>query len=361
MGTHFAILISSGAEWTPLHDIPFRHLHHPPIRNPGLEAQPRIYRILTPSSIHTKHAFDRLVNASTKSATTGVRSNSIFLCRGVPRQPNLDDHSHLWEYAMPAELAERLETFLTSEDVGVQRIDVSNSATVFILLQAKPQKGGGGTTSIQGPEDLSYEIAASLDEEISDDIDLPRGPHLEHIFPTGFPHLRYQRLFTSHGEGHVSWLLWQGGRFVLKRLLTGRRVRFASWYDDQQGPSGERSPLPALLDGQARITAPSGLAEKNNKKSCHPVWGLYCVHSCQGGTHFGRRSYVVTCSNAECEAAANTVTMDSSLGEVRFESTHCAIDTEAWLQEARQANNMDAVHILSSNKHAPLFSQGKSP
>ena len=31
----------------------------------------------------------------------------------------------------------------------------------------------------------------------------------------------------------ISRCLWQGGRFVLKRLLTDRRVRFASWHDNK--------------------------------------------------------------------------------------------------------------------------------
>ena len=199
-GTHFAILISSGAEWVPLQDIPIRHLHHPLIRNPGLEAQQRIYRILTPSSIDTKPAFYRFVNASTESATTEARNNSMFLWRSVQHQPKPNDHSHLREYAVPAELVDELETFLKPEDVGAQWIDLSNPAAIFIPLQAKLGKGGGGTASIRGPEDLSYEIAASLDEEISDDIDFPRGPHLEHIFPTRVPHLCYQRLVTLHGE-----------------------------------------------------------------------------------------------------------------------------------------------------------------
>ena len=38
------------------------------------------------------------------------------------------------------------QTFLKSEDVGVQWIDLSNPAAIFILLQAKPGKGG-----INGP------------------------------------------------------------------------------------------------------------------------------------------------------------------------------------------------------------------
>ena len=38
------------------------------------------------------------------------------------------------------------------------------------------------------------------------------------------------------------------------------------------------------------------------------------------------------------------------------------IDTETWLQEARQANDMDAsLHVPSSNKHTLMFPPGKRP
>ena len=53
-GTHFVIVISSEAKWIPFQDIPIRHIHHPLIHNPRLEAQPKIRRILTPSAINTK-------------------------------------------------------------------------------------------------------------------------------------------------------------------------------------------------------------------------------------------------------------------------------------------------------------------
>ena len=69
-----------------------------------------------------------------------------------------------------------------------------------MLLQAKPGKGGGTNTAVQGPKDLSLQVAATLDEELADVDDLPRGPHLQHIFPTGVPHLKYQRLVTLADE-----------------------------------------------------------------------------------------------------------------------------------------------------------------
>ena len=117
---------------------------------------------------------------------------------------------------------------------------------------------------MHGPHDLSYHLAASPDDEINDDTDLPTGPNLEHIFRTAVPHLRYPRVVTVHGEGQVADIsrhLWQGGRFVLKCLLADRKVWFASLHDNHQGTSGERSPPPALLEREARITAPSGLEE----------------------------------------------------------------------------------------------------
>ena len=92
-GTHFAILISSGADWIPLKDIPIIHLHHPPIPTPVLEAHQRIYTNPTPSSIDTKRACYSSANASTESACTEARNNSIFPWRGVQRQPKPHDHS----------------------------------------------------------------------------------------------------------------------------------------------------------------------------------------------------------------------------------------------------------------------------
>ena len=150
-GTHFAIVIFSGAEWIPLQDIPIRHLHHPLICNPRLEAQPRIHRLLIPLVIDTKSAVYRFVNASTESATTEARKNSTFPWPGAQRQTKLDDHSHLWEYKVLAEVADILETFLEYEDVGVQWVDLSNPTVIFIPLQAKPRKAGGVQPASRDP------------------------------------------------------------------------------------------------------------------------------------------------------------------------------------------------------------------
>ena len=129
------------------------------------------------------------------------------------------------------ELTERFQKFLTSKDVATQWISLADPEQVFVLLQAKPGKGVGKNTAVQGPEHLSLELVATLDEELVDEDHLPRGPHLQHIFPTGVPHLKYQRLVTLADESQIGDLarrLWQGSRFVLKRISTDRRVRFAS-------------------------------------------------------------------------------------------------------------------------------------
>ena len=113
-------------------------------------------------------------------------------------------------------------------------MDLSNPATIFILLHPKLGKGGGGETCIEGREDVSYDFPASLDEEMSDDVELPRGPHLENVFPTGDPNLRYHRLVTLQGEDEVTEIfrvLWQGESFGLKCPLMTRKVRFASRHD----------------------------------------------------------------------------------------------------------------------------------
>ena len=101
------------------------------------------------------------------------------------------------------ELTERFKKFLASEDVATQWISLADPEQVFVVLQAKPGKGGGKNTAVQGPEDLSLELAATLDEELVDEEDLPRGPHLQHIFSNGVPHLKYHRLVTLADESQI--------------------------------------------------------------------------------------------------------------------------------------------------------------
>ena len=112
--------------------------------------------------------------------------------------------------------------------------------------------GGGGAASVQGPEDLSFEVTASLDKKISHDVQLCRGPRLQPIFPTGVLHLRYQRLVTLQGVDHVTQVsirLWQGGRFVLKRSLTDRNVPCAFRRKSQLRTQAEHDHMLALLEG----------------------------------------------------------------------------------------------------------------
>ena len=74
---------------------------------------------------------------------------------------------------------------------------------MFVLLQAKPGKGGGSNTAVYGPEDLALELAATLDEELVEEEELPGGPYLQYLFPTGVPHLKYQRLVTVADENQI--------------------------------------------------------------------------------------------------------------------------------------------------------------
>ena len=198
--TMFAILLSSGAEWMPLHTVPIHHVQRPMVHDPGLDRPHHMYWLLTPKEVETKPAFYRYVNSCTESSTTAAKQSSTFPWRNASRLPRPDDTCQLWEYAVPIELTERFQKFLTSEDVATQWISLADPEQVFVLLQAKPRKGGGKNTAVQGPEDLSLELAATLDEELVDEEDLPRGPHLQHIFLTGVPHLKYQRLVTLADE-----------------------------------------------------------------------------------------------------------------------------------------------------------------
>ena len=63
---------------------------------------------------------------------------------------------------------------------------------------------------------LSFEVAASSDEEINDHVKIPRGAHVDYALPTGVTHLPYQRLVTLQREDRVTEVsrqLWQGGLF----------------------------------------------------------------------------------------------------------------------------------------------------
>ena len=81
---------------------------------------------------------------------------------------------------------------------------------------------------------------------------------------------------------------------------------------------------------------PSGLAENILRKYATLFGAFTAFTADQGSTHFGRSLYVFTYNRVECGAAANTVTMDSSLGEVRFESTHSGMEMSVVREKFRE-------------------------
>ena len=174
----FAILLSSGAEWMPLQDIPIRHLQRPEVRNSGLREPHYLYRLLMPDTVETKPAFYRYINSYVDSATSVAMRNSVFPWRNANKLPRPDDHCQLWEYAVPPDLVDRSEVFLKSEDVATQWISLAHPEKLFVLLRAKPGKGGRSNAAAQGPVDLSLELVASFDEDLPKDEILPRGPRL---------------------------------------------------------------------------------------------------------------------------------------------------------------------------------------
>ena len=52
----------------------------------------------------------------------------------------------------------------------------------------------------------------SLDEELVGEEELPRCPYLKHLFPTGVPHLKYQRLVIVADENQIGELCPKEGR-----------------------------------------------------------------------------------------------------------------------------------------------------
>ena len=99
-----------------------------------------------------------------------------------------------------------------------------------------------------------------MDKDLDDDVPLPRLPFLTEVFPTGVPHMRYQRIVTLANGNQVSKVargLWQNSRLVLKKLTTDRRVRFGVWGAGTE-EDRQRAPRKPVLDGQALIIAPSG-------------------------------------------------------------------------------------------------------
>ena len=122
-----------------------------------------------------------------------------------------------------------MQAFLEHPDTQVQWLDLTDHEKLYIVLQAKPNKGKEGIQDIKSPEDLAVELAAAMDKDLDDDVPLPRPPFLIEVFPTGVPHMRYQRIVTLANENQVSQVaraLWQNSRLVLKKLTTDCHVTF---------------------------------------------------------------------------------------------------------------------------------------
>ena len=92
----------------------------------------------------------------------------------------LPSYSQLCEYVIPADLRNLFKAFLTSDKVGVQCIHLSKPSHIFILLYYYTKWGGVHLDKVQGTrsEDLLLELAASLDEVLDEEEEVPRGPHL---------------------------------------------------------------------------------------------------------------------------------------------------------------------------------------
>ena len=59
------------------------------------------------------------------------------------------------------DLEERFQKILFADEVATHWTSPTNPEKVFVLLQAKPGKGGGGggsNTAVQGPEDVTPEL-----------------------------------------------------------------------------------------------------------------------------------------------------------------------------------------------------------
>ena len=168
----------------------------------------------------------------------------MFPWRGATRIAAPDETSYLWEYQIPQVLHDRMQAFLEHPDTQVQCLDLTDHEKLYLVLQAKPNKGKEGIQDIRSPEDLAVKLAAAMDKDLDDDVPLPRPPFLTEVFPTGVPHMRYRRIVTLANENQLSEVargLWQNSRLVLKKLTKDRPLRFGVWgvgteEDRQQAP-----------------------------------------------------------------------------------------------------------------------------
>ena len=198
-----------------------------------------------------------------------------------------------------------------------QWLDLTDHEKLYIILQAKPNKGNEGIQDIKSSEDLAVELAAAMDKDLDDEVSLPRPPFLTEVFPTGVPHMRYRRIVTLANENQVSKVargLWQNSRLVWKKLTTNRRVRFGVWAAGAE-EDHQRAPREPVMDGQAPITVLFGLSEATVHKYA-ALFGLFTTVSTRGASHIlGRTKYVVTYGRKERAFISHDVTLDSTLGK----------------------------------------------
>ena len=248
-----------------------------------VEVPPRTYRLLVPSAIEKRTQFYRFVNSSTDDASLVAGRNSVFPWKGATRIAAPDETSYLWEYQIPQVLHDRMQAFLEHPDTQVQWLDLTDHEKLYIILQAKPNKGKEGIQDIKSPEDLAVELVAAMDKDLDDEVPLPRPLFLKELFPT---HMRYQRIVTLANENQVLEVargVCRNSRLVLKKLPTYRRVRFGVWGAGTE-EDHQRAPREPVLDGQALITAPSGLSEATVRKYA-ALFGLFTTVSTRGASH----------------------------------------------------------------------------
>ena len=283
-----ACLLSNIPQWLPYQDLPIRYLQNPHVFDPQVEVPPRTYRLLLPKSVEKRTPFYRFVNSSTDDASSVARRNSVFRWTGATRIAAPDYTSYLWEYQIPQVLHDRIKAFLERPSAQVQWLDLTDHEKLYIVLQAKPNKGKEGIQDIKSAEDLAVELAASMGKDKEDDVPLPRPPFLTEVFPTGMPHMWYQRIVTLANENQVSEVarrLWQNSRLVLKKLTTDCRVRFGVWGAGTE-EDRQRAPRELVLDGQALIIVLPGLSEAIVRKYA-ALFGLHRSVDSRGVPHIG--------------------------------------------------------------------------
>ena len=105
-----------------------------------------------------------------------------------------------------------MQAFLNHPDTRVQWLDLTNYERRYMVLPAKPSNGKEGAQDIRSAEDLAVELAAASDTKLDSECVLRRLPFLTHVFATGVPHLRYQRIATLANKDHLSEVahhMWQ--------------------------------------------------------------------------------------------------------------------------------------------------------